>query len=123
MRRAHVIIFTMVTVFGFLINPLVASACGGGGGGGYPPPQTRMAVGAQGMVSYTESGDPVRVRQEPGLSGTYITQLYNGATFTVIGGSQQIDNYIWWQITTPDGVTGWIAEGEYGEYYVQPLAQ
>ncbi len=104
-----------------LITPLAALACGGGGPV-YPPPQTRMAVGMQGMTAYTASGDPLRVRTEPGLNGTYITQLVNGVKFTVIGGSQTLDNYIWWQIKTADGITGWVAEGEYGDYYIQPLS-
>ncbi len=119
MRRSGVIIFS-IALLAVLINPLVASACGGGGY--YPPPQARMTVGMHGMVAYTASGDPLRVREQPGLSGDYMTQLYNGARFTVIGGSQQIDNYVWWQIVTDDGkITGWVAEGEYGEYYIQPL--
>jgi hypothetical protein len=120
MRRIHAFVFIMA-LFAVLISPVLASACGEGEPI-WPPPQTRLAVGTQAMVSYTASGVPLRVREEPGLSGKYITQLYNGARFTVIGGSQEIDNFVWWQITTPDGkITGWLAEGEYGEYYVEPL--
>ncbi len=119
MRKAHVMILS-IALLAVLITPLAARACGGGGPV-YPPPQTRMAVGVQGVTAYTASGDPLTVREEPGLNGKYLTQLYNGVKFTVVDGSQEMDNFIWWKITTADGVTGWVAEGEYGDYYIQPL--
>ena len=100
---------------------MVTRACGGGEVV-YPAPETRMAVGMNGMTSYTSSGDPLRVREEAGLNGKYLTQLYNGVKFTVIGGGQTVDNYVWWQIRTTDGITGWVAEGEYAEYYIEPVS-
>ena len=122
MRKVSGVVIIMA-LFAVLVTPLVASACGGGEGS-FPPPQARLTVGTQGMVSNTASGLPLRVREEPGLSGKYITRLPNGTQFTVIGGSQEIDNYIWWQITTADGtITGWLAEGEWGEYYVEPITK
>ena len=119
MRSPYVIVMS-IALLAVLITPMAARACGGGEVV-YPAPETRMAVGVQGMTSFTASGDPLRVRQEAGLSGKYLTQLYNGVKFTVIGGSQTLDNYVWWQIRTADGLTGWVAEGEYGEYYIEPV--
>jgi hypothetical protein len=122
MRKGYGVV-VILALFTVLVTPLVASACGGGEGS-FPPPQTRLVVGMQARVSYTASGIPLRVREEPGLSGKYITRLPNGTQFTVIGGSEEIDNFIWWKITTADGtITGWLAEGEWGEYYVEPISK
>src|SRR5262245_64613609 len=100
MRRPYVIVMS-IALLAALITPMAALACGGGEPV-YPPPEVRMAVGMRGMTAYTSSGDPLRVREEAGLNGKYLTQLYNGVKFTVIGGSQTLDNYVWWQIRTDD---------------------
>ncbi len=121
MRKFNGLVLVVMSVV-LLVSPFAALACGGGTPIVYPT-TPRMAIGMQGSVSFTASGDPLRVRQDPGLVGNYLTQLYNGAKFTVVDGPQTVDSYVWWKITTDDNkVSGWVAEGANDEYYIEPLA-
>ena len=119
MRKSAIIVFGAVLMM-VLINPLVASACGGGMY--YAPLASRMSVGMQAQTTYTQSGDPLRVRDMPGLDGKYMTQLYNGTKFNIVNGPVQMNDYTWWQISTPDGkIKGWLAESGEGEYYIEQV--
>jgi hypothetical protein len=119
MRKFTAIAFLAVIIT-TLATPLAAFACGGGGNP-YPP-VARLAVGTHAMTSFTSSGDPLVVREKPGYDGKFLTQLYNGTSFTVIEGPVKASGYLYWKVTTDDGkVTGWIAEGAYDEYWTQPL--
>jgi hypothetical protein len=119
MRKVHLI--AVVALFmTVLATPLTASACGESENP-YPP-VTRFDLGMRGTVAFTMSGDPLRVREQPGLSAKYLTQLQNGVKFTVTSGPEHSNNYLWWKITTEDGkISGWVAEGAYDEYYIAPL--
>src|SRR5215510_10457735 len=118
MAKKSIAIFALALMV-VLGNPLITKACGGGMY--YAPLYSRMAVGMHGMTTYTQSGDPLRVRETPGLDGKYLTQLYNGTPLTIIAGSKDVDGLTWWQITTADGkVSGWVAESGEGEYYLTP---
>src|SRR2546423_415926 len=83
-----------------LISPIAANACGGGNP--YPP-KTRLAVGMHAMTTYTESGDPVAVRAQPGYDGKYLTQLYNGTKITVVAGPVAASGYLYYKVVTDDG--------------------
>lgn len=92
-----------------------------------PPPPTsncalspRLRSGATGQVS---PGQPNALRDRPGLNqsgSTVIGQLVEGAIFTVLGGPECRDGYVWWYVTA-GGRTGWTAEGEAGVYWVHPV--
>lgn len=89
---------------------------------------SNMFVGAYGHVTYT-NGTPSRVRSAPGLSGTIINHLEEGAMFLVVGEPICSDGYTWWPIeappdnsgTVPFTTTGYIAEGENGVAYIEPV--
>jgi hypothetical protein len=117
MRKLSIIILGVALLM-ILSTPLAAKACGGGMY--YPPLASRMHVGMKAMTTYTASGDPLRVRETPGLDGKYLTQFYNGTKFNIVNGPVEMSGYTWWQITTPDGkVNGWLAESGEGEYWIQ----
>jgi len=86
--------------------------------GNAPPP--RLIVGGQGMVTFTD-GRPLNLRGAAGLSGAVIAQLPEGAVFTVQEGPVCADGIFWWAVSS-GALSGWIAEGMEGEYFVAPSA-
>ena len=83
---------------------------------GAPPP--RMQAGLAGRVTYT-TGVLTRLRTGPGLDRSIKRLLPEGTTFTVIEGPICADAYNWWHIRI-GGTRGWIAEGEHGNYFIEP---
>lgn len=83
------------------------------------PPQ-RVEVGMQAYVC-TQS-DRVRVREDAGVSGSEITRLEPGTSFTIVKGPKCSDNWSWWRIRTGNGVVGWVAEGgdDIDSYFICP---
>ncbi len=80
----------------------------------------RLVIGEEGRVLYDNI---VNVRNVPGLEGAIIGQMSPGGMFTVVDGARCLNNYQWWQVDyhyEPDGVVGWIAEGNASEYWLEP---
>lgn len=82
-------------------------------------PEPRMIVGQKGRVAY---GDPsrVRVRVGPTTSAAILRLISPGKEFLVIGGPVCADGYIWWQIEFDQYSGYWVAEGEEGNYFIEP---
>ncbi|MBC8099097.1 MAG: SH3 domain-containing protein, partial [Armatimonadetes bacterium] len=51
------------------------------------------------------------VRSEPGVDGTVVTRLEAGVLVKILEGVQEADGYIWRELQTADGQTGWTIEG------------
>jgi len=66
---------------------------------------------------------PSNVRSGADVAAEQVGQLQPGETFTVVGeavcGS---DGLYWWEIQSGD-LTGWVAQGEMGLYYIEPIPQ
>lgn len=87
-------------------------------------PPSRFSIGMRGAVLPVKPGEsaiPVRVRDQAGRRGLIILQMQTGAQFAVIDGPKCADGFTWWQITTDDQVTGWTAEGNKENYFVDPI--
>ncbi len=90
-----------------------------------PPPaegearymRTRVAVNTQAQVT---PGSPNRVRADGTRDSAEIGQIPPTALFSIIGGPKCADGILWWNINY-DGLIGWTAEGEAGEYFIEPL--
>lgn len=74
-----------------------------------PPSSTELAVGAFVSVAGTE-GDGLRMRDQPGLSGTIIRLAVESEVFQIEDGPIDTDGYIWWYVVNPydPQVTGWV---------------
>ena len=88
-----------------------------------PPPEelpfmrSRLTNDIQGRVPPASVSN---VRAEPGINAGQIGQIPSGAIFNVQSGPNCTDDILWWQVNY-DGLVGWIAEGEAGEYFVEPF--
>ena len=87
----------------------------GGACPGAPPP--RLSVGGRGRVT---PGLPNKMRSAPSTGAPQVGSIPGEAVFTVVGGPQCADGYLWWQVNY-EGVTGWTANGAGGEYWVEPV--
>ena len=88
------------------------------GDAAYLPP--RLSVGTQGRVVAT--GIPNNIRQQAGSSSQLLGEIPPGATFNIIGGPScsTLDKIVWWRVDY-NGISGWTAEGQDQEYWVEPL--
>ena len=84
-------------------------------------PVPRMIVGQVGRVTFT-TGEPVRVRTGPGTANPILVLLPEGTIFYVTGGPVCSDPYWWWSVQTSGGVSGWMAEGVVGNYFIEPFS-
>lgn len=73
-------------------------------------PETGAAFSSGEEVVITE---PVNLRPNPTTEGEPIEVLDADSTLTIIGGPEESESYIWWEVATADGTTGWVAEGDY----------
>ena len=81
---------------------------------GVPP--ARLTVGGQGRVT---PGVPNKLRSAPSTSAEQTGNIPGEDIFTVIGGPQCADGYLWWQVNY-NGQIGWTASGSGAEYWVEP---
>lgn len=77
----------------------------------------RLTIGGQGRIT---PGLPNKMRLEPSLASTQVGSIPGEATFSVVGGPQCADGFLWWQVNY-DGVTGWTANGDGTDYWVEPF--
>jgi len=84
-------------------------------------PPSRVAQGILTRVTYTD-GSSLAIRTEAGLStGDRIKDLPEGTRMTIRDGPVCADDFAWWQVETADGLTGWVAEGDWEAYFLEPL--
>lgn len=85
-------------------------------------PPICLAAGMTARVTFT-NGSVLRVRQAPG--GTIITELSEGTGFKVVEGPTCLDGFNWWkielEIVNGGSLTGWSAEGDADNYYIEPF--
>ena len=89
-------------------------------------PPSRLNVGMRGQVRVAPEGAQRRqqnVRDAPSLEGESFARLPEGASFTIVGGPECADGFIWWQIDVRDG---WTAEGQLigsaYDYFLEPAS-
>ncbi len=69
-----------------------------------------------------DPGLQLTVRALPGVSSPVVTRVDPGTEFTVIGGPQAADGYMWYQIRSDDGqIEGWAADGTDDTRWLSPL--
>ena len=81
-------------------------------------PRTRLIVGERGQVSDDDT-QVLNVREGPGREFTVLATLDVYDIFRVLEGPQCSGPYVWYRVRHND-LEGWIAEGDFGVYYVEP---
>jgi uncharacterized protein YgiM (DUF1202 family) len=80
-------------------------------------PASRLIIHERGRV--VDDGEGLNLREAPGLDNDIRTKLESGEVFYVLDGPECVEEYAWYRVQT-ERYTGWIAEGESDEYYVEP---
>lgn len=80
-----------------------------------------LRVGQDAVVTLSNRRDSLRLRNAAGLNGRVIVLLPNGTRVRVLDGPRNVDNFVWWQVRTPEGNVGWVAEIIGGERALSPL--
>lgn len=94
----------------YWIDPLVC-------GNGLP---ARLVPGFQGRVAPQPPLANV-VRAQPDLNRTRVGEIPPGGIFTVLSGPQcDSTGMTWWRVNY-NGLLGWTAEGEAGQYWLEPI--
>jgi hypothetical protein len=65
-----------------------------------------LAIGSTATIN--NSG--VNLRPDASTTGTALEQLNNGDVVTIVAGPTNDGTYTWWQVTAPDGQTGWVVD-------------
>jgi Tol biopolymer transport system component len=83
---------------------------------------TRLSTG--GFVNNPLGESPNRVRSEPNPNATIEGQFLAGETYILLDGPVCVDNLIFWEIADPrlPGGSGWTAEGDGSEYWLEPYS-
>jgi len=83
-------------------------------------PRSRVSVGSKARVTFTD-GTPLRMRQEPSVSGNIIAALSEGSTLTILEDPTCADGFAWWRVDTDGGKRGWVAEADWRNYFIEPV--
>lgn len=75
-----------------------------------------------GDIAQITPGPPNNLRRNPGTSSSLIGSIPGGASFRIAGGPRCQDGYWWWQVTY-NGVTGWTAQGNGNQLWIQRKGQ
>jgi hypothetical protein len=74
-----------------------------------------IGVGVRVMVVNT-GGNGLNFRREPSVNAERIRRLPDGTFYEVVGGPQENEGFVWWQLRDPsDGTIGWGVQN-----YLQP---
>lgn len=83
-------------------------------------PPSRLQLGDRAKIE-DSAAFPIRLRGEPGLSGTISGAIVVGDILEVINGPACLDQLVWWELTSlGTGNSGWTAEGNsYGAWILR----
>ena len=62
----------------------------------------------------------INVRDKAGTAGKQVGKLGPNQIVTIKAGPAQADNFIWWQVDTGTGLTGWVSSGPAEDPWLTP---
>ena len=79
-----------------------------------------MMIGERGRVG-SQDMRPLNVLANAGTEGRILGRLEVGDVFRVLDGAVCSNGFVWYYVERVDGrLKGWVAEGEFGFYYIEP---
>ncbi|MCU0497754.1 MAG: SH3 domain-containing protein [Anaerolineae bacterium] len=79
---------------------------------------SRLSIGIVGRVEL--GGSPNVMRELPGRSAAYMTDIPVGGVFTVVDGPRCSEQFTWWRVDY-NGTIGWTVESDGTEYWLEPF--
>lgn len=83
--------------------------------GDLPYMRTRINVGLDVQVA----SSVLNLRAQPSSNAEVLQQIPTGTVFRVDGGPSCVDDFVWWYVNVNNQL-GYIAEGQNGDYFVEP---
>ncbi len=80
---------------------------------------SQLHVGDRAMVSLNPPL-PNNVRAQPDKNSKFLFAIQPGDVVEITDGPGYSNNWVWWQLKTQDGRTGWTAEGDGTDYWLVP---
>jgi len=80
---------------------------------------TRLQRGMRAIV-LPQPPTPNRVFREPSRQSPLLGRIYPGEMMTLLDGPRCAQQSVWWYVQADNGVIGWTAEGQPGEYWLAP---
>ncbi len=80
---------------------------------------SQLHVGDKAMVSLNPPL-PNNVRAQPDTTAKFLFAIQPGQVVEINDGPGCSNNWVWWQIMTQDGRSGWTAEGDGTDYWLVP---
>lgn len=102
----------LTSAAGFAPSGMAYARCGSG-------PVSRLGQQMRGRVTFTD-GALTNVRTMPATGAELAGQVPEGATFSVMDGPDCADGYMWWYLNFDSGLSGFVAEGNSGAYFLEP---
>lgn len=97
---------------GFVPSGPITVACPGA-------PATRLTLNGRGRIAFSD-GTMTNVRDYAGTDSNKIAAMPEGSTFTVLQGPTCAEGYAWWDLRFDNAVEGWVAEGTFDGYWLEP---
>jgi SH3 domain-containing protein len=82
-------------------------------------PLSLISVGDTAVVA--DGVDGLNMRTLPAISTGIEVKLYHGNQVTILAGPSCNGGYNWWRVELADGRRGWVAEGDWEQYYLVPV--
>jgi len=115
LRRA---LAPLILALALMPGPLVDRALAQDACAGLVEP--RLAAGGMGRVS-SPYGVSLKDRPNTGAAGAVeVALLPPGTVYVVVDGFRCANGYRWWQVRLSNGTTGWAAEGDAANYFLEP---
>ena len=83
-------------------------------------PAPRLRPGMEAVVAPGQWG--LNLSALPAVSTGVRAQIGAGQRMTVLDGPSCNGHYRWFRVELPNGVSGWLAEGSWAEYYILPAS-
>jgi Mg-chelatase subunit ChlD len=80
-----------------------------------------MLASGESATVYTDDGSNLNLRSGPGVGNEIVSKLPSGTNVIILGGPVFGAPYIWWNIQTPSGISGWAVEAAGGGITLIPM--
>jgi hypothetical protein len=85
------------------------------------PLPTRLSVGQNAVVTTSGKAWQLRLRSEPGFNSSTNHIIAAGRRMVILDGPVCSEGSYWWYVRSEQGYEGWAPEGDYEDYWIDPL--